>query len=244
MNYVKRWSCFVHTCPPLRWGFVQKSHWNAPCSNDRRWRISCWLTTSKSVRRRQTKSFTAVRYVDRAPGRCQNVPAGRVPVDQTLPQILFFFLGERIKLNVKSWEADSEKTSRCWSSESFFFPEPPVALFTAAQSSRGTWNAVVTWQLIAPVTCSYLLLCWWRPHSTWINATRTLTGGAHNQNQSATIGVHSKNEILKSSNANLGHRHIYHFSHCSTEFITSWQKPAAGNETGHYAPFTFKSDNH
>ena len=88
----------------------------------------------------------------------------------------------------------------------FFFPEPPVALFTAAQSSRGTWNAVVTWQLIAPVTCSYLLLCWWRPHSTWINATRTLTGGAHNQNQSATIGVHSKNEILKPSNDNLGQR--------------------------------------
>ena len=160
------------------------------------------------------------------------------------PTDFVFFLGERIKLNVKSWEADSEKTSRCWSSESFFFPEPPVALFTAAQSSRGTWNAVVTWQLIAPVTCSYLLLCWWRPHSTWINVTRTLTGGAHNQNQSATIGVHSKNEILKPSNANLGHRHIYHFSHCSTEFITSWQKPAAGNETGHYAPFTFKSDNH
>ena len=129
MNYVKRWSCFVHTCPPLRWGFVQKSHWNAPCSNDRRWRISCWLTTSKSVRRRQTKSFTAVRYVDRAPGRCQNVPAGRVPVDQTLPQILFFFLGERIKLNVKSWEADSEKTSRCWSSESFFFSRATCCSF-------------------------------------------------------------------------------------------------------------------
>ena len=105
------------------------------------------------------------------------------------PTDFVFFLGERIKLNVKSWEADSEKTSRCWSSESFFFPEPPVALFTAAQSSRGTWNAVVTWQLIAPVTCSYLLLCWWRPHST-----------------SATIGVHSKNEILKPSNANLGQR--------------------------------------
>ena len=41
----------------------------------------------------------------------------------------FFFLGERIKLNVKSWEADSEKTSRCWSSESFFFSRATCCSF-------------------------------------------------------------------------------------------------------------------